>query len=314
MVASIPSAAVTVAAWLYYPLALGLGWLIVSDTNDRAVALGRAAALQTLGSKAAYAGNSVLETVTFGWYDAASRTAQTYDEAVAIGMARGRRASRAAWALAAATVAFGLLVHGAAGFSCRRASRYSCQRASRYSCQRASRYLCQRASRYLCQRASRYLCLAGLVLFVIGVAATSLSLVTSKDVPGIGTVVFRYEAKSILSTVRDLLDSHDVVLGGLVLVFSIVVPLLKSALVLFATTAHGAACDRAVAIVHAVGRWSMADVFAVAVLLAMLALGRDPAVRATTGPGLYAFAGSCLLSLWAAAWLPESSSGSSFEP
>ena len=149
---------------------------------------------------------------------------------------------------------------------------------------------------------------------MIGVAATSLSLVTSKDVPGIGTVVFRYEAKSILSTVRDLLDSHDVVLGGLVLVFSIVVPLLKAALVLFATTAHGAARDRAVAIVHAVGRWSMADVFAVAVLLAMLALGRDPAVRATTGPGLYAFAGSCLLSLWAAAWLPESSPGSSLEP
>jgi paraquat-inducible protein A len=298
MVATISPAAVRIAAWLYYPLALGLGWLIVSDTNDRAVALGRAAALQTLGSKAAYAGNSVLETVTFGWYDAASRTAQTYDEAVAIGMARGRRATRAAWALAAATVAFGLLVHGAAGYSCQRAPRSSCQRAPRYSC----------------QRAPRYLCLAGVVLFVIGVAATSLSLVTSKDVPGIGTVVFHYEAKSILSTVRDLLDSHDVVLGGLVLVFSIVVPLLKAALVLFATTAHGAARDRAVAIVHAVGRWSMADVFAVAVLLAMLALGRDPAVRATTGPGLYAFAGSCLLSLWAAAWLPESSPGSSLEP
>jgi paraquat-inducible protein A len=290
MTATIPPAAVTVAAWLYYPIALGLGWLIVSDTNDRAVALGRAAALQTLGSKAAYAGNSVLETVTFGWYDAASRTAQTYDEAVAIGMARGRRATRAAWALAAATVAFGLLVHGAAGCSSQRAPRFSSQ------------------------RAPRYLCLAGVVLFVIGVAATSLSLLTSKDVPGIGTVVFRYEAKSILSTVRDLLESHDVVLGGLVLVFSIVVPLLKAALVLFATTAHGAARDRAVAIVHAVGRWSMADVFAVAVLLAMLALGRDPAVRATTGPGLYAFAGSCLLSLWAAAWLPESSPRSPLEP
>ena len=275
--------AVTAAAWLYYPLAVGLGWLIVGDTHERAVALGRAAALQTLGSKAAYAGNTVLETVTFGWYDAASRTATTYDEAVAIGIDRGRRATRSAWILAAATTTFAFLVHGVARTGPAAAAR----------------------------QAARHLCLAAVVLFATGVAATSLSLVTSKDVPGIGTVVFRYEAKSILSTVRDLLESHDAVLGGLVLVFSIVVPLVKAALVLFATTAHGAARDRVVAVVHAVGRWSMADVFVVAVLLAMLALGRDPAVRATTGPGLYAFAGSCLLSLWAAAWLPGSWHGGS---
>jgi len=278
MTGSLPASVVTIAACLYYPAAITLGWLIVVDTEDRAAALGRAAELQTIGSKAAYAGNTVLETVTFGWYDAASRTTKTYDEAVALGMARGRRANLAAWALAAMTAAFALLVHGGAVRGPASAGR----------------------------RAARHLCCTALVLFVVGVAATSLSLLTSKEVPGIGTVVFRYEAKSIVSTIRDLLASHDVVLGGLVLLFSIVVPLLKAAVILVSTATHGAGRDRAVALVHAVGRWSMADVFAVAVLLAMLALGRDPATRATTGPGLYAFAGSCLISLWAAAWLPRS--------
>ena len=89
------------------------------------------------------------------------------------------------------------------------------------------------------------------------------------------------------------------------LLFSIVVPLAKAALVLFATATQGAARDRAVHLVHLVGRWSMADVFVVAVLLAMLALGRDPATRALTGPGLYCFAGYCLVALWSAAWLPS---------
>jgi paraquat-inducible protein A len=267
--------AVTLAALLYYPTAIVLGVVIVLDTQERALAMGRAAALQTLGSKASYAGNTVLETVTFGWYGAASRTAQEYDEAVATGMARGRRAARAAWALAAATAAFALLVHGAALGGAASAARW----------------------------AAGHLCLAGVVLFATGVAATSLSLLTSKQVPGIGTLVFRYEAKSILSTIRDLLASHDMVLGGLVLLFSIVVPVLKALTILVATILSGPARDRAVAIVHAVGRWSMADVFVVAVLLAMLALGRDPATRATTGPGLYAFAGSCILSLWSSAWL-----------
>jgi hypothetical protein len=277
MAATVPLRAVTLAAIAFYPAAVVLGWIVVVNANRRAAAMELAANLQTLGSKASYAGNTVLETITFGWYDAASRTVADYEGALALAAACGRRGLFAAWGLAGLTLAFCLVVHAAGRAGTAAAAR----------------------------RAARHLCLVSVVLFAVGVSATALSLVASKDVPGIGTVVFSYEAKSVLSTIRDLLGSHDLVLGGLVLFFSVVVPLLKSGLVLFATPAAGAARDRAVRIVHAVGRWSMADVFVVAVLLAMLALGRDPATRATTGPGLYCFAGSCLVALWSAAWLPS---------
>ncbi|MBM4021476.1 MAG: paraquat-inducible protein A [Planctomycetes bacterium] len=129
----------------------------------------RAANLQTHGSKASYAGNTVLETITFGWYDAASRTDADYDGALAIAAACGRRTMLAAGALA-----------------------------------------------------------------------------------------------GLASTIRDLLGSHNLVLGGLGVLFSIIVPL-----------------GKVVRLVHAIGRWSMADVFVMAVLLARLPLGRDPATRAT---------------------------------
>jgi paraquat-inducible protein A len=269
--------AVTIAAVLYYPLAVLLGAAVVINANERSAAMEQAADLQTIGSKASYAGNTVLETITFGWYDAASRIDADYDGAIAIADACGRRGGLAAWWLAAFSAAFCLLVHAGGRAGTAAAGR----------------------------QAARQLCLVSLVLFAVGVTATALSLVTSKEVAGIGTVVFSFEAKSVASTIRDLLASHDVVLGGLVLLFSIVVPLAKAVLVLFATTASGAARDRAVHLVHLVGRWSMADVFVVAVLLAMLALGRDPATRATTGPGLSFFAGYCLVALWSAAWLPS---------
>jgi len=277
MAATVPLRAVTLAAVAFYPAAVLLGWIVVVNANERSAAMELAADLQTLGSKASYAGNTVLETITFGWYDAASRTAADYEGALALAAACGRRGLLAAWGLAGLTIAFCLLVHAAGRVGTAAAAR----------------------------QAARHLCLVSVVLFVIGITATALSLVASKDVPGIGTVVFSYEAKSVVSTIRDLLGSHDLVLGGLVLFFSVVAAPVKKKLVLFATTAYGAARDRAVRIVHAVGRWSMADVFVVAVLLAMLALGRDPATRATTGPGLYAFAGSCLVALWSAAWLPS---------
>jgi paraquat-inducible protein A len=277
MAAMIPIRAVTLAAVAFYPLAMLLGWIVIVNANERSAAMEHAARLQTLGSKASYAGQTVLETITFGWYDAASRTVADYEGALALAADCGRRGLFAAWGLVGLTCAFCLLVYAAGRAGTAAAAR----------------------------QAARHLCLVSVVLFVIGITATALSLVASKDVPGIGTVVFKYEAKSVLSTIRDLLGSHDAVLGGLVLFFSVVVPLVKSGLVLFATTASGAARDQTVRIVHAVGRWSMADVFVVAVLLAMLALGRDPATRATTGPGLYFFAGSCLTALWSAAWLPS---------
>ena len=269
-------AAVTLAAVVFYPTALILGWLVVVNANDHSLAMERAATLQTLGSKASYAGNTVLETVTFGWYDAASQTDADYEGSLALAAACGRRGSLAAWGLAGLTAAFCLLV----------------QLGGRAGTAAAAR------------QAARQFCLASLVFFAVGVAATALSLVASKEVTGLGTVVFSFEAKSIASTIGDLLASHDLVLGGLVLFFSLIVPLAKALLVLFATVSHGSARDRAVQFVHAIGKWSMADVFVVAVLLAMLALGRDPATRAATWPGLYFFAGYCLLALWSAAWLP----------
>jgi hypothetical protein len=277
MAATFPLRAFTLAAIGFYPAAVFMGWIVVVNANERSAAMEHAARLQTLGSKASYAGNTVLETITFGWYDAASRTVADYEGALALAADSGRRGLVAAWGLAGLSGGFCLLVHAAGRAGTAAAARLG----------------------------ARHLCLVSVVLFVVGITATALSLVASKDVPGIGTVVFSYEAKSVVSTIRDLLGSHDLVLGGLVLFFSVVVPLVKSGLVLFATTAHGAARDQAVRIVHAVGRWSMADVFVVAVLLAMLALGRDPATRATTGPGLYFFAGSCLVALWSAAWLPS---------
>ncbi len=269
--------AVTLAAVAFYPLALLLGGVVVVNANERALAMEQAAALQTVGNKASYAGNTVLEAVTFGWYDAASQTDADYAAYLTLAATCGWRSSLASCGLVGLAAAFCGLVQLAGQLGTAAAAR----------------------------QAARQICLVSLVFFAVGVSATALSLVASKEVTGLGTVVFDYEAKSIASTIGDLLGSHDLVLGGLVLFFSVIVPLVKAGLVLYATVAYGAARDQTVRFVHAVGRWSMADVFVVAVLLAMLALGRDPATQATTGPGLYFFAGYCLLSLWAAFWLPE---------
>lgn len=151
--------------------------------------------------------------------------------------------------------------------------------------------------------AVRHLCYTSLVLFCVGVGATALSLIASKDMPVIGSVVFKFESKGIAQTIMKLFSSGNAFLGSLIFLFSIAVPLAKVGLTLFATYTRGPSQKKALKIIKAVGKWSMADVFVIAVLLAFFAMGGDEFTDAWVGPGVYFFAAYCILSMWAGVWL-----------
>lgn len=85
-----------------------------------------------------------------------------------------------------------------------------------------------------------------------------------------------------------------VLIGG----FSIVLPLVKLGVLAVAWNRgarNGRAARRAVALISGLGRWSMLDVFIVAVLVASVQLGALADVRLHAG--LYAFAASVLLAM-----------------
>jgi uncharacterized paraquat-inducible protein A len=140
----------------------------------------------------------------------------------------------------------------------------------------------------------------------VGVGATALSLIAFNELPLIGRVVFKFESKGIAQTIGKLFTSGNAVLGSLIFLFSIAVPLVKVGLTLFATYAHGPNHDKAMKIIKAVGKWSMADVFVIAVLLAFFAIGGDEFTDAEVGPGVYFFSAYCILSMWAGVWLGHS--------
>jgi hypothetical protein len=136
------------------------------------------------------------------------------------------------------------------------------------------------------------------VCLVVGLAAPMLTVVAQREVAVLGTVVLQFETKSILGTVRDLLAGGGVFVGVLLALFSVLVPAAKLAVSVLALLARGGttrhACTR---FVRAIGKWSMTDVFVVAVLLAFLASGQGGLTDARLGPGLYFFAAYGLLSL-----------------
>ena len=131
---------------------------------------------------------------------------------------------------------------------------------------------------------------------------------TASLLQNVGDVEVFQQTRSIIGSVRRLYEVGSPVPATLILLFSVVVPFVKTALVGWAMfVAHEAQRRRTLAFVEAIAKWSMADVFVVALFityLAAMASQSTPAAgpplvafRAEFGAGFYWFAAYCLFSL-----------------
>lgn len=124
-----------------------------------------------------------------------------------------------------------------------------------------------------------------------------------------GDVEVYQQTRSILGSVRQLYDVGSPLPATLILLFSVIVPFGKAGLVVLATfTGDVQRRRRILSFVEAIAKWSMADVFVVALFITYLAAqatttaGADAAppliaFSAQFGPGFYWFAAYCLFSL-----------------
>lgn len=127
---------------------------------------------------------------------------------------------------------------------------------------------------------------------------------------GVGEVEVYRQTRSIIGAVRNLYDVGSPIPATLILLFSVVVPFTKAFAVVAATFMRDAlARQRVLNFVEAIAKWSMADVFVVALFITFLAAeatqtvpgqtGSAPllAFDASFGPGFYWFAAYCIFSL-----------------
>jgi hypothetical protein len=127
----------------------------------------------------------------------------------------------------------------------------------------------------------------------------------------VGEIEVYSQTRSIVSSVRRLYEVGSPTPATLILLFSVIVPVTKALLVAWAFfMTSGAVRRRTLAFVVAIAKWSMADVFVVAIFIAYLAAqastappnGDQPApgLIAFTADfclGFYFFAAYCLFSL-----------------
>ncbi len=135
-----------------------------------------------------------------------------------------------------------------------------------------------------------------LVLLWPGLTDPVLSITASVTFLGKSREIFR-QTQSIVQSVRNLHNSGNDFVAGLILLFSITVPAIKAALLLAVFAVRDVATKRRLhAIVTSVSKWAMADVFVVAIFVAYLAANATSNLHATAERGFYFFAAYCLIS------------------
>ena len=139
------------------------------------------------------------------------------------------------------------------------------------------------------------LLLCSLVALVIGVTAPLLTL---------QKLYFIENTISLISTIQALYRDQEWMLFSVILIFSLCVPVIKIISLLLITNVEyspGSLLDKSLSLIETLGKWSMLDVFVVALLLVSVKLGALAKVEVHYG--LYVFAFSVILTMALSFWI-----------
>ncbi|EHP28877.1 hypothetical protein SMGD1_0350 [Sulfurimonas gotlandica GD1] len=133
---------------------------------------------------------------------------------------------------------------------------------------------------------------AALISWLVGILAPIMTIEIFKDLPIFGFTIFKYESKGIWTTVEKLWLLQNYLLAVMIGLFSIVIPIVKTISLYFS-----ALMKVNVKYIDFIGKWSMADVFIVSLLLTNLSLSADEFTDAKVQVAIYFFCAYVILSI-----------------
>ncbi len=139
---------------------------------------------------------------------------------------------------------------------------------------------------------------ASIIALAVGLVTPILTVSATQDIPVIGETVLQFQSKGIVSTIVGLKHAGNIWLALLLFLFSVLIPIVKTSLVAVTMFARGhRLTQKGLHWSRSIGKWSMTDVFVVAVLVVFFANEQDGLTQAEVQVGLCFFAGYVVLSL-----------------
>jgi len=123
-------------------------------------------------------------------------------------------------------------------------------------------------------------------------------VIVQKKIDYVGDVVLSFESKSIIGSIEKLYNNGDWVVASVILLFSVLIPMAKTLSILIVSIfKNSPIASKMVKFFKALGKWSMMDVFVVAIFLVYLTSRGSDVSKAEIEIGLYFFLIYVLLSI-----------------
>ena len=142
------------------------------------------------------------------------------------------------------------------------------------------------------------LIIASLICLYPGLVKPILSINIGVDLPILGNVELHNTKQSIIGTIKTLHKNNNTLVAGLILLFSVVVPVIKAICLLLVLFVKKIPLRSQLhKFISLISKWSMADVFVVGIMLAFLATRSDDNIDAMLHEGFFYFLCYCILSI-----------------
>jgi hypothetical protein len=142
------------------------------------------------------------------------------------------------------------------------------------------------------------LAIASLISLIFGLINPILMVTIHKEIEHLGDVILSFESKGILGSITKLFDSGEMAVAITILLFSVIVPLLKIITLIFTIIFRNYRFSHhLVEFFKHIGKWSMIDVFVVAIFLVYLTSNKGSVSHAEIEVGLYFFLAYVILSM-----------------
>jgi len=140
--------------------------------------------------------------------------------------------------------------------------------------------------------------IGSLLSLIYGLINPILMVTIHKEVNYLGDIILSFESKGILGSISKLFDSNEYAVGGAILLCSVIIPLLKILVLIFTIIFKDFKfANSLIKFFKILGKWSMLDVFVVAILLVYLTSNSGQISHAEIQIGLYYFLIYVILSM-----------------
>lgn len=142
------------------------------------------------------------------------------------------------------------------------------------------------------------LSLTTFISLIYGLLTPILMVIIHKQVDYLGDVILSFESKGIIGSILKLFDSGEIAVSFTILLFSILLPAIKSLSLTFMLIFYRHPWNqKIVTFFKQIGKWSMIDVFVVATFLVYFTSNTGGISEAEIQAGLYFFLAYVILSM-----------------